>query len=102
MQRAGYIARQAVAIARFAPALGRVGDGHRRDQRLSIGVAGTVVERLFIRKLHNLAELHDRDAGRDVLHDAEIVGDEQIGQRKLTLQIGHQVDDLRLHGDVER
>ena len=35
-------------------------------------------------------------------HDAEIVRDEQHRQAEPVLQIEQQVDDLRLHGDVER
>ena len=47
-------------------------------------------------------EIHDRDARADVLHDREIVGDEQISQAEFILEIGQQVDDLRLDRDVER
>ena len=35
-------------------------------------------------------------------HDAEVVGDEQVGQAELVLQVVEQVDDLRLDRDVER
>ena len=38
----------------------------------------------------------------DVLDDGEVVGDEQIGEAELLLQIHQQVDDLRLHRNVER
>jgi hypothetical protein len=37
-----------------------------------------------------------------MLHDAEIVRDEEIGEAELALQILQQVDDLRLDRDVER
>ena len=37
-----------------------------------------------------------------MLHHAEIVGDEQIGEAELLLQVLQQVDDLRLDRDVER
>ena len=37
-----------------------------------------------------------------MLDQPQIVRDEQIGQLELLLQIHQQVDDLRLHRDVER
>ena len=38
----------------------------------------------------------------DVLDDGEIVGDEEVREPELVLQVLQQIDDLRLHGDVER
>ena len=38
----------------------------------------------------------------DVADDAQVVGDEQVGQPHLALQLQQQVDDLRLDGDVQR
>ena len=38
----------------------------------------------------------------DMAHDAEVMRDEEVGQAELVLQILEQIDDLRLHGDVER
>ena len=37
-----------------------------------------------------------------MLHDAEVVGDEQIGEAELLLEILQQVDDLGLDRDVQR
>jgi len=39
---------------------------------------------------------------RDVFHDREVVGDEQVRQPAPLLQIGEQVQDLRLDRHVER
>ena len=39
---------------------------------------------------------------RDVSHDAQVVGDEQVGQVELLLQVLEQVDDLGLNRHVER
>ena len=63
---------------------------------------GVGVEPLLVGDLDDLAEVHHRDPVGDVLHHAEIVGDEQIGQLELGLQVLHQVDDLGLDRDVER
>ena len=37
-----------------------------------------------------------------MLHDRQVVGDEQVGQAEPVLQVEQQVDDLRLDRDVER
>ena len=37
-----------------------------------------------------------------MLDHREVVRDEQVGQAELALQVAQQVDDLRLHRDVER
>ena len=37
-----------------------------------------------------------------ISHDRQIVADEHIGQLELVLQVGEQVEDLRLHRQVER
>ena len=49
-----------------------------------------------------LAEVHDRDPVADVLDDAHVVGDEQVGQAELALEVLQQVEDLRLDRHVER
>ena len=38
----------------------------------------------------------------DVLDDRQVVGDEQVGETAVALEVLEQVDHLRLHGDVER
>ena len=75
---------------------------HRRDQRLRVRMQRRGVDRALVGDLHDLAEIHHGDAVGDVLHHAEVVRDEQEGQAKLALQILQQVDDLRLHRNVER
>ena len=61
-----------------------------------------VVERLPVRVLHEAAEVHDGDAVADVLHDGEVVRDEQVRRPELLLQVGQEVQHLGLYGDVER
>ena len=61
-----------------------------------------LVEILVDTDLRHLAEVHDQDAVGDVADDVEIVRDEQVGEAELLLQVLEQVEDLRLHGDVER
>ena len=92
-----------VALEHDALAL-RVGIGDRdgREQRLGVRVDRPRVELLGRRELDDLAQVHHGDAVRDVADDAEVVGDEDVGQRELVLQVVEEVDDLRLDRDVER
>ena len=46
--------------------------------------------------------LHDDHVVGDAAHDIEVVGDEQHRHADLRLQVLEQLQDLRLHGDVER
>ena len=63
---------------------------------------------LLLEQLHPVgqlgdpAEVHDRDPVADVLDDAHVVGDEDIGQAQLALELLEQVEDLRLDRHVER
>ena len=52
--------------------------------------------------LDDLAVVHDRDPVGDVADDADVVGDEEVGEAELVLEVVEQVDDLRLDRDVER
>ena len=52
--------------------------------------------------LDDLAEVHHGDPVADVADHREVVRDEDVGEAELALQIGEQVDDLRLDRDVER
>src|SRR5439155_6330732 len=79
----------------------RIGEGQGREQRLRVRVQRGVVERLAVGDLDDLAEVHDGHAVGDVAHDRKVVGDEQVRETKLRLEIFQQVDDLRLDRDVE-
>ena len=53
-------------------------------------------------QLGDPAEVHHRHPVADVLDDAHVVGDEDVGQPELALELLEQVQDLRLDRDVER
>ena len=53
-------------------------------------------------QLDHSPEVHDRDPVADVADDAQVVGDEQVGQPELALEPLEQVDDLGLDRHVER
>jgi hypothetical protein len=52
-------------------------------------------------RLDNLALVHDVDPVAQVLHDREVMGDEQAGEAEVFLQVGDLVQDGGLDGDVE-
>ena len=54
------------------------------------------------RLLDDVAAAHHGDRVGDVVDDREVVGHEEVGEPERLLQILEQVQDLRLHGDVER
>ena len=64
-------------------------------------MCGTGVEPVGGRHLADLAEVHDRHAVADVLHDREVVGDEDQRQPVALLEVLEQVEDLRLHRHVQ-
>src|SRR6202049_1135990 len=53
-------------------------------------------------RLDDAYQIHDDHAVADVLHDAEVMADEQIRKVQRSLQIHKQVEYLRLDGDIER
>ena len=66
------------------------------------GMGGAVVHVGGRAVLDDPPEVHHGDLVGDVPHDGEVVGDEQVRQSELVLEVLEQVDDLALHGHVER
>jgi len=54
------------------------------------------------RELDDRFRMRDGDPSGEAPRDAQIVGDEQVGQRVPTLQPLRQIEDLRLDRQVER
>ena len=54
------------------------------------------------RELDEPPAIHHGHAVADLAHEPQIVRDEEIRQAEALLQVEQEVDDLRLHGDVER
>ncbi len=81
---------------------GRIQGRPARQQRSRIGMAGRLEHGLDRSELGDTAEIHDHHAVGDVVHDVEIVADEQIGKPETVLQIHQQVQDLGLDRLVQR
>jgi len=114
--------RRRLRAARVEPAAGRRGDeardlsfqmnvlislpgvryGDRRKKSLGVRMDRVLEQVLGVRVFDDLSCVHDRDAIADELDDAEIMGDEEIREMELLLQILQEVQDLRLHGHVKR
>jgi hypothetical protein len=65
-------------------------------------VSRRIVDRLHRPDLGHLAEIHDHDPVAHVAHDVEVVGNEDVGQVELRLEVVEQVQHLSLDGLVER
>ena len=65
-------------------------------------MARVLVEELRAADLDDAADVHDRDPVGDLADHREVVRDEDVGEVELVLEALQQVQDLRLHRDVER
>ena len=75
--------------------------GNGRDQGAGVGVERTLVDLVRTGQLDHVAEVHDRDPVGNMAHDEEVVGDEEVGQVELLLELVKHVDDLGLDRDVQ-
>src|SRR5947207_4362533 len=98
VERAGHIALEDDALA------ARSGPRHRYrgEQGLRVRVPRVGEQLALVRVFHDASQIHHRYACGDVLHDGEIVSDENVRQPEPLLEIGQEIDDLRLDRDVER
>ncbi|MCY1529607.1 hypothetical protein D9M68_647620 [compost metagenome] len=76
------------------------GDGFEQLPR--IGMPGRAEERLGVGAFDDLAAAHQRHMMGHVLHDREVMRDQQHGHAHFALDVGQQVQHLSLHGDVQR
>ena len=65
----------------------RIGNRHGRQQRLRVRMVRLAVERLPVRNLDHLTQIHNGNAIGDVLHDGQVVGDKQICGTELVLEL---------------
>ena len=99
VDRARQVTGQHDALAGFE--LG-IDHRNRRDQRFRVRVPGRGIHVGRRPHLDQLTQIHHADAVGDVVHHREVVGDKDVGERVLSLQIGQQVQHLGLNRYVER
>jgi len=80
----------------------RVGHGDGGEERLRVGVLRVCVQLQAVGQLHRAAQVHDHHAAGNILDHGKVVGDEEVGQAHLPLQVLQQIDHLRLDGHVQR
>ena len=90
--------REPLAVARQRRAELR----HGAEQALRVGVPGPRKQLASRRLLDLAARVHDDDVLGHLGDDAQIVRDEHDRRADAALELAHQIEDLRLHGDVER
>ena len=65
----------------------RIRDWNCGEQSLGVGMQG-ILEQLFgVAQLDDLSQVHHGDPLAGVLHDQEMVGDEQVGQIEIGLKL---------------
>ena len=69
----------------------RIGDRHSGKQGLRVRMQGVSVKVLVGSNLHERAQIHDTDAIGNHLDDSEVVGDEEVGQVVLFLNIAEKI-----------
>lgn len=78
-----------------------IGFGDGGEERLGVGVEGVVEKFGGGGFFDEVPQVHDADAVGEVSYDGEIVGDEEIGEPELFLEVAEEIYDLGLDGDVE-
>ena len=74
-----------------------VGVRDRREQRLRVRVLGVGEDLLGRPDLDDPAEVHDRDPVAEELRAGQVVGDVDVGEVELLLEVEHQLQDLGPH-----
>ena len=84
VRRAGHVAFEddALALATLRWFL----DGYRREQSLRVRVRRTIVDIGLRPDLHDLAQVHDGDAVRDVADERQVMRYEEVGQPEVSLE----------------
>ena len=60
------------------------------------------VKRVFGCGLDDFSQIHHGNVICYVAHHCQVMTDKEVGKGKLGLEIGEQIDDLRLNGHVKR
>ena len=76
--------------------------GHGCNQHAGIGVLGPLQHIVLAADLYQVAQAQHGHTVRHFGHHAEIMGDEEHARAVALLQIKHQLQNLRLGGDIQR
>ncbi len=84
------------------PAATRIGDGDGGQKLARIGMLRIFEDRRARADFHDPAQIHHTYLMGDPFDHGHVMADEQVTQAQVRLQVHHQVDDLRLHGHIQR
>src|SRR5438105_14124236 len=91
------------ALDRDEPVLSRlVNARHRAQQRPRVGMLRALEDLINRALFDDPARVHDHDTLAKARHQRHLVGDQHHGRAALAIELLHELDDLRLDGDVER
>ncbi len=96
-ERVGHFARH-----RRSRLAGHLEVRDRVHQHARVGMPRGGEQALRLGQLDHAPEVHHADAIGDMRDHREVVRDEEVGEAEPLLQLGHQVEDLRLHRHIER
>ena len=99
VQRAGDVPLE--QYAQPSPLQVRVGHRDGREQGMGVGVHRLREQPLRRGALHDLAQVHHRDVVAHMAHHRQVVGDEQVGEAQLLLELVEEVQHLGLDRHVE-
>ena len=71
------------------------------DEGLCVGFGGGVDDFFGVAGLDDFAGVHDEEVVAHVFDHGHVVRDEEVGEVVFFLEVLEQVDDLRLHRDIE-
>ncbi len=78
-----------------------VDDGDRPHQAVRIGMERPAEQHLAGTGLHDAPPVHDRHSGTEKSDHRKVVGDEEVGEIVLPLELAQEIQNLRLDRDVE-
>ncbi|MCU1435675.1 MAG: hypothetical protein JWR71_2400 [Pseudarthrobacter sp.] len=73
-----------------------------KEQTLGIGVLGVAFDNLSRPLLHDFSTVHHSHTVADVADDVKVVGDKQVGNAGVFLDLQEKIQDPRLGGQVQR
>ena len=75
---------------------------HDQVEAMTLASRIAVMHQGQVQQFDEPAVVQHHDVVGELPHDGEVVGDQQVGGAELVAELGEQVQDLRLDGDVER
>ncbi|MPN29954.1 hypothetical protein SDC9_177411 [bioreactor metagenome] len=79
----------------------QIRDGNGADQLFGVGMSGILEEHARGGSFHHHAQIHHNNFIRNMAYHGQIVGNEQIRQAPIPLQVHEKIQYLRLNGHIQ-